>query len=211
MDDWLRNRFFDEHCKLFHHRPFIWHVWDGRKRDGFHALVNYHKLAAPNNRGRQCLEALTHSYLGDWVTRQQDGISRNEPAAEDRLTAALQLKSRLAAIAEGEPPHDLFIRWKPLHEQPLGWQPDLNDGVRLNIHPFMADDIPGGKKGAGILRTKPSIHWRKDRGREPFKEEGQYPWFWEDGKFTGERISDRHFSLELKQAGRKENGDGGDD
>ena len=207
LDDWLRNRFFDEHCKLFHHRPFIWHVWDGRKRDGFHALVNCHKLAAPDNRGRQCLEALTHSYLGDWITRQQDSISRNEPAAEDRLTAALQLKSRLSAIAEGEPPHDLFIRWKPLQEQPLGWQPDLNDGIRLNIRPFMADDIPGGKKGTGVLRGKPSIHWRKDRGKEPFKEEGQYPWFWEDGKFTGERISDRHFSLELKQAGRKDNGE----
>ena len=211
LDDWLRNRFFDEHCKLFHHRPFIWHVWDGRKRDGFHALVNYHKLAAADNKGRQCLEALTHSYLGDWITRQQDGISRNEPAAEERLTAALQLKSRLSAIAEGEPPHDLFIRWKPLQEQPLGWQPDLNDGVRLNIRPFMAEDIPGSKKGAGVLRTKPSIHWRKDRGREPFKEERQFPWFWEDGKFTGERINDRHFSLGLKQAGHKENGDGGSD
>ena len=211
LDDWLRNRFFDEHCKLFHHRPFIWHVWDGRKRDGFHALVNCHKIAAAGSKGRQCLEALTHSYLGDWITRQQDGITRNEPAAEDRLTAALQLKIRLSAIAEGEPPHDLFIRWKPLHEQPLGWQPDLNDGVRLNIRPFMADDLPGGKKGTGILRTKPNIHWRKDRGKEPFKEERQFPWFWEGGKFTGERINDRHFSLELKQAGRKENGDGGDD
>ena len=28
--------FFEEHCKLFQHRPFIWHIWDGRKRDGFH-------------------------------------------------------------------------------------------------------------------------------------------------------------------------------
>jgi len=36
--------FFQEHCELFHHRPFVWHIWDGRKRDGFHALVNYHKL-----------------------------------------------------------------------------------------------------------------------------------------------------------------------
>ena len=199
LDDWLRNRFFDEHCKLFHHRPFIWHVWDGRKRDGFHALVNYHKLAAAGSKGRQCLEALTHSYLGDWITRQQDGISRNEPAAEDRLTAALQLKTRLAAIAAGEPPHDLFIRWKPLHDQPFGWQPDINDGVRLNIRPFMADDLPGGKKGAGILRTKPSIHWRKDRGREPFKEERQYPWFWEDGKFTGERVNDAHLPASMKR------------
>ena len=207
LDDWLRNRFFDQHCKLFHHRPFLWHIWDGRKRDGFHALVNYHKLAAADGKGRQCLEALTHSYLGDWITRQQDNISRNEPAAEDRLTAALELKTRLAAIAEGEPPHDLFIRWKPLHEQPTGWQPDLNDGIRLNIRPFMADDLPGGKKGAGVLRAKPNIHWRKDRGKEPFKDERQYPWFWADGKFTGERVNDRHFSLGVKQAMREANGE----
>ena len=46
LDDWLRDRFFEHHCKVFHHRPFIWHVWDGRRRDGFHALVNYHKLVA---------------------------------------------------------------------------------------------------------------------------------------------------------------------
>ena len=31
IDDWLRNHFFAEHCALFHHRPFIWHIWDGRK------------------------------------------------------------------------------------------------------------------------------------------------------------------------------------
>ena len=43
LDDWLRNQFFEQHCKRFHHRPFIWHIWDGRK-DGFSCLVNYHKL-----------------------------------------------------------------------------------------------------------------------------------------------------------------------
>ena len=40
LEAWLRDRFFREHCALFHNRPFVWHVWDGRP-DGFHALVNY--------------------------------------------------------------------------------------------------------------------------------------------------------------------------
>ena len=62
LDDWLRNRFFEQHCKLFHQRPFVWHVWDGRRRDGFHALLNYHKLAAGEGRGRRLLESLTYSY-----------------------------------------------------------------------------------------------------------------------------------------------------
>ncbi len=56
LDDWLRNSFFEQHCKRFHNRPFIWHIWDGRK-DGFSCLVNYHKL------DHKALENLTYSYL----------------------------------------------------------------------------------------------------------------------------------------------------
>ena len=200
LDDWLRNEFFEQHCKLFHHRPFIWHIWDGRKGDGFHALVNYHKLAEPDCKGRRLLESLTYSYLGNWINRQQDGVKRGEGGAEDRLAAALELQMRLAAILEGEPPFDLFVRWKPLGDQPIGWEPDINDGVRLNIRPFMAQDIPGGKKGAGILRAKPNVHWKKDRGKEPVREQSQYPWFGRRGKFTGERINDLHFTVAEKRA-----------
>ena len=178
LEDWLRNSFFAEHCKLFHNRPFIWHIWDGRKRDGFHALVNYHKLAEGNGKGRKLLESLTYSYLGDWINRQEDGVKRGEGGAEDRFAAALELKKQLEAILAAEPPYDIFIRWKPLHEQPIGWEPDINDGVRLNIRPFLAGDLPNGRKGAGILRCKPNIKWKKDRGKEPTRPKEEYPWFW---------------------------------
>ena len=47
LEEWLRDAFFAQHCRLFHNRPFIWHIWDGRK-DGFSALVNYHRLDAAN-------------------------------------------------------------------------------------------------------------------------------------------------------------------
>ena len=198
LDDWLRNRFFGEHCKLFHHRPFAWHIWDGRTRDGFHALVNYHRLAAGGGKGRQCLESLTYSYLGDWIARQRDGVNRGEGGAEDRLAAALELQKRLIAILEGEPPFDIFVRWKPIEEQPIGWAPDINDGVRLNIRPFMADDIRGGRKSAGILRTKPNIHWRKDRGKETSRERGHFPWFWRDGEFTVDRVNKFHLTIAEK-------------
>ena len=217
LDAWLRDRFFLQHCKLFRQRPFIWHVWDGRRRDGFHALVNYHKLAAGSGKGRRCLESLTYSYLGDWINRQQDGVKRGEGGAEGRLVAAQELQKRLAAILEGEPPFDVFVRWKPIEEQPIGWEPDINDGVRLNIRPFMAEDIPGGRKGAGILRTKPNIHWRKDRGKEPFREKESFPWFWNcpsDGTraervdfrgrldFDGNRWNDLHYTNVAKSAAR---------
>ena len=182
LDDWLRDRFFDEHCKLFHHRPFVWHIWDGRRRDGFHALVSYHKLAAGDGKGRQLLESLTYSYLGDWIARQRDGAQRREEGAEDRLAAACELERRPEAILKGEPSFDIFVRWKPIHEQPIGWEPDINDGVRLNIRPFMAEDIPGGKKGAGVLRAKPKIAWKKDRGGEVLRpvKRSKPPWLQDD-------------------------------
>ena len=204
LDDWLRDHFFGDHCKLFRHRPFVWHIWDGRSHDGFHALVNYHKLAAGGGKGRQCLESLTYSYLGDWIAHQRDGVKRGEGGAEDRLAAALELQKRLTAILEGEPPFDIFVRWKPIEEQPIGWAPDINDGVRLNIRPFMAADIPGGKKRAGILRTKPNIHWRKDRGKEPLREQEHFPWFWRDGEFTGERLNDIHLTVIDKRKRREQ-------
>jgi hypothetical protein len=193
LDDWLRDAFFEQHCKLFHQRPFIWHLWDGRK-DGFQVLVNYHRL------DHATLQKLTYSYLGDWI-RQQDADARaDKPGAAERLGAARALEAELVAILEGEPPYDLFIRWKPLAEQPLGWQPDLNDGVRLNIRPFMqARDL--GKKGAGILRAKPNIKWDKDRGTEPRRDKSDYPWFWHAEEpplacpggpdFTGNRWNNR--------------------
>ena len=202
LDDWLRNRFFDGHCKLFHNRPFIWHIWDGRRGDGFHAFVNYHKLAAGDGRGRRLLESLTYSYLGDWISRQQDALKRNKDGAEDRLVASLELQKRLAAILEGEPPFDVFIRWKPIDRQPIGWAPDLDDGVRLNIRPFMADDLPGGRRGAGILRSRPNVHWKKDRGREPLRDPAYFPWFWDGDTFTGARINDEHLWSAEKQRRR---------
>jgi hypothetical protein len=202
LDEWLRNDFFPQHCDVFHQRPFIWHIWDGRKRDGFHALVNYHKLA-DGAKGKKVLESLTHSYLNDWIGRQKDGVAHGEDGAEERLAAAMELKQRLEAIIAGEPPFDIFVRWKPLAKQPIGWEPDINDGVRLNIRPFLASDLPGGKKGAGILRSKPKVKWDKDRGKEPHRSKDEFPWFWDGKTFTGDRFNDIHLTNEEKRKAKK--------
>ena len=167
LEAWLRDRFFAEHCRRFHHRPFVWHVWDGR-RDGFSALVNYHRLVAPDGAGRRTLEALTYSCVGDWIARQEADQRDGREGADGRLAAALDLRQQFERILEGEPPCDLFVRWKPLAEQPVGWTPDSNDGVRLNLRPFLSAELAhGGRVGAGVLRWKPNVAWGKDRGKEP--------------------------------------------
>ncbi|WP_043319016.1 N-6 DNA methylase [Microbulbifer sp. HZ11] len=189
LETWLRDKFFTQHCKLFQHRPFIWHLWDGLP-DGFAALVNYHKLDRKN------LETLIYTYLGDWISRQKQDQSSGVDGAEERLAAAESLKKKLEQILEGEAPYDIFVRWKPIEQQPIGWDPDLNDGVRLNIRPFMTvGDVK--KKGAGILRDKPNIKWTKDRG----KDVESAPWY---QTFGGERINDHHLTLAEKQVAREQ-------
>lgn len=193
LDSWLRDKFFAQHCELFHQRPFIWHVWDGL-RDGFAALVNYHQL---DTKG---LEALIYTYLGNWISRQNEDISAGVDGAQERLAAALALKQKLELILKGEQPYDIFVRWKPLAQQPIGWEPDLNDGVRLNIRPFLS--VPEvGKKGAGVLRERPKLKWDKDRGSDV----PSAPWFHlgpSYGGKEGDRINDHHLSLAEKQAAR---------
>jgi len=177
LQAWLRDGFFARHCRLFHNRPFIWQVWDGRN-DGFSALVNYHKLDAA------CLDRLIYTYLGAWIAVQRAALSAevkpDEAAdAEGRLVAALALRKKLEAIRDGEPPYDIYVRWKPLHAQPIGWRPDLNDGVRLNVRPFVA---------AKALRSAFTVSWNKDRGANP------------DGS---ERLNDPHYTRAEKQAARE--------
>ena len=212
LDDWLRDGFFRQHCALFHQRPFVWHVWDGL-RDGFHALVNYHRLAAPGGEGQRAMEKLIYSYLGDWIDRQRADQAVGVEGADARFAHAEHLRGILIDILEGEPPYDIFVRWKPLHEQAIGWDPDINDGVRVNIRPFMTARPLGAKaKNACILRTKPKIKWQKDRGTEPKRNKDDYPWFWgwdetsQDfaggAEFDGKRWNDLHYSNAVKQAVR---------
>jgi hypothetical protein len=225
LGDWLRHNFFAEHCKLFQSRPFIWQIWDGNPH-GFSALVNYHDLAASDGKGRKTLELLTYTYLGDWIDRQKLDQAEGVNGADDRLAAALDLQGQLKKILDGEPPYDIFVRWKSLYQQPIGWDPDINDGVRLNIRPFLNAQLrKGGKAGAGILRAKPgTIKWAKDRGKEPMRSKEEFPWFWgcdendhalatdfgalipdapsAGESFDGNRWNDLHYTRAAKEAAR---------
>lgn len=190
LDAWLRDKFFEQHCKLFHHRPFIWQIWDGLK-DGFSALVNYHKLDRNN------LERLIYTYLDTWISNQQRAASEKVDGADARLAAAQDLKARLVRILEGEAPYDIFVRWKPLEQQPIGWNPDLNDGVRLNIRPFITAEVLRHNK-----KPKLNIEWKKDRGNDV----PSAPWYTlglEYGEKEGARINDHHLTLAEKKLAKR--------
>ncbi|NGM24332.1 SAM-dependent DNA methyltransferase [Roseomonas stagni] len=180
LEGWLRDRAFRQHCILFQHRPFLWQVWDGG-REGFSAFLHYHRL------DRAALEKLTHTLLGDWIARMKaEGRTAEE-------SWAVELQRKLKLILHGEKPYDIFVRWKSLAQQPLGWEPDLDDGVRLNIRPFIE---------AGVLRETPKINWNKDRGTDP----ASAPWY--DlgpsyGEPEGARINAHHLTRAEKEAARQ--------
>jgi hypothetical protein len=121
--------------------------------------------------------------LNDWIRVCVAKKNAGESGAEGLLSAAQKLKENLEAILHGEIPYDIFVRWKSLEQQPIGWEPDLNDGVRLNIRPFIKADV---------LRKKPNIKWGVDRGKNP----PNSPW--------GEvRDNSKHLSLEEKRVARE--------
>jgi hypothetical protein len=170
FDAWLHTHAARQHAKLFHDRPFLWWITDGRP-DGFTVVAHYHRLTRVN------LERLAYTVLGDWIARLGD---------DPRTEAARILQQKIAQILEGEAPHDIFVRWKPLDRQPLGWDPDLDDGVRLNIRPFVE---------AGVLAYVPNVKYGVDRG----KDLPTAPWH---HMFHGERRNDHHTTLADKRAAR---------
>ena len=175
LETWVRDRAFRQHCALFGQRPFLWHISDGLK-DGFSVFVHYHRFDQAN------LRKLTYTLLGDWLARA------NAENNALRYEKGRELQQKLEKILEGENPYDIYVRWKSLAQQPLGWEPDLDDGVRQNIRPFVM---------AGVLtRDLSKILKGKDRG----KDVASAPWH---DVFNGERRNDHHTTLAEKRAARE--------
>ena len=61
------------------------------------------------------------SVIGSVARKRAAG--KGEAGSEGRLVAAKQLQDELKRILEGEPPYDIFVRWKPLGRQSIGWEP----------------------------------------------------------------------------------------
>ena len=91
--------------------------------------MNYHKL---DHAG---LQKLIYVYLNWWIEVQKRGVDAGEVGADTRLQKATKLKKNLELILDGDEPHDIYVRWKATQDQAIGWNPDLDDGVRMNFVP----------------------------------------------------------------------------
>ena len=156
LDAWLDNAFFEYHCGLYKNRPIFWHIASaqGSARFAFGALVHYHRF--DKNR----LAKLRATYLRDAIEefRREAGLADKAGATAARLEWQAKLEEAqaldlmLQAIQEGhregieggERDYRILTPWKTSEERPKGWDPDLDDGVKVNIEPLQK---------AGVLRV----------------------------------------------------------
>jgi hypothetical protein len=156
LDEWLDNTFFEYHCALYKSRPIFWHIasMQGTSRFAFGVLVHYHRF--DKNR----MAKLRSTYLRDAIEefRREAAFADKAGRTDDRLEwqakveEAQALDQKLRWIQEGQhdgpegSDHDyrILTPWKSPSERPQGWDPDLDDGVKVNIEPF---------EKAGVLRA----------------------------------------------------------
>lgn len=154
--EWLDNAFFEYHCGLYKSRPIYWHIASaqGAAPFAFGVLVHYHRF------DKDRVAKLRASYVRDAIEsfRREAALADRAGRTDDRLDwqtkveEAQALDQKLRWIQEGN--HDgpeggdhdyrILTPWKSPSERPQGWDPDLDDGVKVNIEPF---------EKAGVLRV----------------------------------------------------------
>jgi hypothetical protein len=156
LDDWLANTFFEYHASLYKSRPIFWHIASaqGTAPFAFGALVHYHRF--DKNR----MAKLRASYVRDTVDeyRREAALADKAGRGEDRIELKARLEevqaldNKLQQIQEGhhegpegsDKDYRILTPWKIPDEHPQGWDPDLDDGVKVNIEPLQK---------AGVLRV----------------------------------------------------------
>jgi hypothetical protein len=113
----------------------------------------YGNLLLLKNKYLEKLMSQTRSELESLRGKGDDFFDRI--AELDRKLVELEdFRERLERIQEGKDPESrIFVRWKGPDEQPQGWRPDINDGVKINIAPW------GNALGC-FLSKKLSVKWK---------------------------------------------------
>ena len=160
IGEWLESVYCEYHAGLYKKRPIVWHIASsqGSASFAFGVLCHYHRFDA--NR----MAKLRSSYLRDAIEtfRREAALADREGRAEDRielqarLEEAQALDRKLQAVQEGhrEGPEGgdrdcrILTPWKSADERPTGWDPDIDDGVKVNIAPLQK---------AGVLRSAKGV------------------------------------------------------
>jgi hypothetical protein len=152
ISDWLTNAYFEHHVRLYKSRPIYWHLASSQQADpAFGVVVRYHRF------GKDALRKLRGSFVRGCVDRleRELGHARKENRADDavefqqKIDEVRAFDKKLQALEEGEFP--IRVPWKDAEAQPKGWEPDIDDGVKVNILPLQT---AGLMRIAKVVSTK---------------------------------------------------------
>jgi hypothetical protein len=157
LQEWLTDAFFDFHCDLYQQRPILWNLASSQEsaNPAFSVIVHYHcfdhdllaKLRSVHVRDRMTTlrrEAAQAGKDGRGDDRLQFLAALEEVEAFDRKLARLH-EGHHAGAEGGEDDYRILTPWKKPGDRPKGWQPDIDDGVKVNIAPLAR---------TGLLRIK---------------------------------------------------------
>lgn len=154
--EWLESAFFQFHCSMYKNRPIFWHIasTQGASPCAFGALVHYHRF--DKNRMAQLrgqyLRGAMDTFRREAALADRDQRTDARQDWQARLEEAQGLDRQLQHIQEGyhdgpdggDTDYRILTPWKSPENRPIGWNPDFDDGVKVNIGPMQR---------AGVLRV----------------------------------------------------------
>jgi hypothetical protein len=153
LTEWLQDAFFDTHSSLYQQRPLIWHLASNQTRrvPAIGVLVHAHKFNA------DALAKLRGTHLRDRLAtlRREAGQASQDGREDDRLEALAAIEeleaydAKLKHLQDGhhtgpegsDRDYRILTPWKSPSERPQGWNPDLDDGIKVNIAPLARTNL----------------------------------------------------------------------
>jgi len=153
LAEWLHDVFFPTHNALYQQRPLLWHLASSQTRTvpGFACIVHAHHFDA------DALAKLRSVYLKDRVAtlKREAAQAGNDGKADLRLDLLALLEeveaydAKLALLQEGahtgpeggERDYRILTPWKSPGERPQGWQPEVDDGIKVNLAPLARTNL----------------------------------------------------------------------
>jgi hypothetical protein len=141
---WLENPFFKKHKSQFNRRPILWQITSPDKH--FRVLVYYHKLdhdTLPSVRSHYLWPLLERAQTQLRIERQKEAPDVKTIGDLEAYIADLQACDRqLERVIQGDLDVDL-PDWAvgPYRNGQPPYNPDLDDGVKVNLLPLQAAGI----------------------------------------------------------------------
>lgn len=137
INRWTADHFFTRHLAATGREPEVWHV--GSPNGAFHALIHSNRCTKEridllrSEILRRLLETLNKSLKTETKAKRANQVRRLEEQIKDVRTFDISL----GWLFEGTTPNSrIWYPWKSPEQQPQGWDPNFDEGIRANIAPL---------------------------------------------------------------------------